>query len=99
MEVMLPPPNKGKKDREEKKVVYPIKVNGVMAYNEEHQWVLITKLPIDTLEQIKEIVSIYRSRWHIGDYHKVLKTGYQIDEIYLHSSRVSICLKFNRSTL
>lgn len=90
IEVMLPPPNKGKKDREEKKDVHPIKVNVVMAYNEEHEWVLITKLPIDTLEQIKEIVSIYRSRWHIEDYHKVLKTGYQIDEIYLHSSRETI---------
>lgn len=90
MEVILPPPNKGKKDREEKKDVHAIKVNVVMAYNEEHEWVLITKLPIDTLEQIKEIVSIYRSRWHIEDYHKVLKTGYQIDEIYLHSSRETI---------
>lgn len=46
---MLSPPNKGKKDREEKKDVHPIKVNVVMAYNEEHEWVLITKLPIDTL--------------------------------------------------
>ena len=28
--------------------------------------------------------------WDIEDYHKVLKTGYQVDEIYLHSSRQAI---------
>jgi Transposase Tn5 dimerisation domain len=61
-----------------------------MAYNDEHEWVLLTTLPIDSLDKLEEIVSIYRSRWHIEDYHKVLKTGYQIDEIYLHSSRETI---------
>lgn len=40
--------------------------------------------------QIKEIVTIYKSRWHIEDYHKILKTGYQVDEIYLHSSKEAI---------
>ena len=90
MEVTLPPPNKGKKDREEKSDFHPIKVNVVMAYNEEHEWVLLTQLPIDTLEQIEEIVNIYRSRCHFEDYHKILKTGYQIDEIYLHASRETI---------
>lgn len=90
IEVVLPPPNKSKKDRAEKKDAQPIKINVVMAYNDEHEWVLLTQLPIDTVEQIEEIVMIYRSRWHIEDYHKVLKTGYQIDEIYLHSSRETI---------
>lgn len=61
-----------------------------MAYNDEHEWVLLTQLPIITTEQMEEIVMVYRSRWHIEDYHKVLKTGYQIDEIYLHSSRETI---------
>lgn len=90
IEVTLPPPNKGKKDREAKKDAHPIKINAIMAYNDEHEWVLLTKLPIDKLDQIEEIVTIYRSRWHIEDYHKVLKTGYQIDEIYLHASRETI---------
>jgi hypothetical protein len=67
-----------------------IKVHAVMAFNAEVEWVLLTSLPIATLEQCKEIVNIYRSRWHIEDYHKVLKTGYQVDEIYLHSSRRAI---------
>lgn len=90
IEVLLPPPNKGKKDREQKNEVHPIKINAVLASNKEHEWVLLTQLPIATGEQIEEIVRIYRSRWHIEDYHKLLKTGYQIDEIYLHSSREAL---------
>lgn len=68
----------------------PITLNVVKAYNNEHEWLLLTQLPIETLEQIKEIVSIYKSRWHIEDYHKILKTGYQVDEIYLHTSKEAI---------
>lgn len=67
-----------------------ITVNVVMAYNDEHEWVLLTSLPIRTVDDIKEVVILYRCRWHIEDYHKVLKTGYQVDEIYLHSSRQAI---------
>ena len=67
-----------------------IKLNAVVAYNDEHQWVLITTLPIETEENLKEIITLYKARWHIEDFHKVLKTGYQVDEIYLHSSKETI---------
>ncbi len=67
-----------------------IDIGVIQAYNEEHEWVLLTNLACDTEEQIQEIVKIYRSRWHIEDFHKVLKTGYQVDEIYLHQSRETI---------
>jgi transposase Tn5 family protein len=89
-QVLLPPPHKSKEEHSGGKNTQAITVNAVMAYNDEHEWVLLTCLPIDTIEQIIEIVKIYRSRWHIEDYHKVLKTGYQIDEIYLHNSRETI---------
>jgi Transposase Tn5 dimerisation domain len=68
----------------------PIRVNVVMAYNETYCWILLTDLPVDNLEDCREVVIIYKSRWHIEDYHKILKTGYQIDELYLHSSRDAI---------
>ena len=68
----------------------PIKMNVMMAYNEEYCWILLTNLPIETQQQKRQVVTIYKSRWHIEDYHKILKTGYQIDEIYLHSSRQAI---------
>jgi Transposase Tn5 dimerisation domain len=90
IEVTIPPPNKFNKEQLEKYNYKSIKINVVIAYNEEHEWVLLTDLPISNIDEIKEIVTIYRSRWHIEDYHKVLKTGYQVDEIYLHSSRQAI---------
>lgn len=77
-------------DYKEEKGYTSITLNVVKAYNAEHEWILLTSLPIETLEQIKDIVTIYKSRWHIEDYHKVLKTGYQVDEIYLHSSEETI---------
>lgn len=87
--ILIPPPNNGK---EEKNInaYKAIPLNVVMAYDQDHEWVLLTNLPIDTQEQMNEVIFIYRSRWHIEDYHKVEKTGYQVDELYLHSSRQAI---------
>lgn len=88
--VVFPSPNKSKEEQAAKRNFSPITLNAIHAYNNEYEWILLTNLPITTLEQLKEITEIYRSRWHIEDYHKVLKTGYQVDEIYLHSSRDTI---------
>ena len=65
-------------------------VNAVKAYNEDYCWIVLTNLPVDTFEDCKTVLEIYKARWHIEDYHKVLKTGYQIDEIYLHASREAV---------
>ena len=86
----IPVPNKLKQEVIDKNKYTPIRLNVVVAYNENHKWTLLTTLPIKTILQIRKIVKIYRSRWHIEDYHKVLKTGYQVDEIYLHSSKEAI---------
>ena len=92
LEVTFPVPNRSKEEQKikEEEGYKPITVNVVKAYNNEYEWVLLTSLKTETLEQLKEVVNIYRSRWHIENYHKVLKTGYQVDEIYLHSSRQAI---------
>lgn len=87
--ITLPVPEMPQAYKEEKGYT-SITLNVVMAYNEEHEWILLTKLPIDSMGQIKEILTIYKSRWHIEDYHKILKTGYQVDEIYLHTSEETI---------
>ena len=89
-QITLPAPKHLNKEQIDANQYGPIKLHVVCAYDDEHQWILLTSLPIDTLEQLQEVVSIYQSRWHIEDYHKVLKTGYQVDEIYLHSSREAI---------
>jgi len=90
LKITLPVPKHFTKKNCETNHYGPIQIHVVMAYNEDHEWLLLTSLPIETREQIQEVVSIYRARWHIEDYHKVLKTGYQVDEIYLHNSRQTI---------
>lgn len=89
-QVTLPIPKNMPKDSITENGYTSITLNVVQAYNEEHEWILLTNLPIDTLDQIKKTVVIYKARWHVEDYHKVLKTGYQVDEIYLHTSKEAI---------
>jgi hypothetical protein len=38
-------------------------------------WVLITSEPIDTEEQVLQVVDLYRSRWLIEEFFKSIKTG------------------------
>lgn len=37
------------------------------------KWVLLTSLPVETIEQALEIIDIYRNRWHIEQLFRVLK--------------------------
>jgi hypothetical protein len=50
---MLPPVYKGKVVKEERRGFLPIKVNIVKAYNAEHEWFLLTTLPIESSSQIQ----------------------------------------------
>lgn len=90
IEVRIPAPYKPKGQREEQTSFPSFLVNAVKAYDDEHAWVLLTNLPIASSAELQEIVNIYKSRWHIEDFHKALKIGYQVDEIYLHRSRAAI---------
>jgi predicted nucleic acid-binding protein len=88
-EVTLPPPHRGKEGRNIKDY-NPIKVNVIKAYNDTYCWILFTNMPVDTQEGRQLVIQIYKKRWHIESFHKVTKTAYQADEIYLHSSREAI---------
>lgn len=46
------------------------------------QWVLITTLPIRTLQQVKLIIHYYTLRWQIEVYFKTLKSGCRVEERY-----------------
>lgn len=48
-------------------------------------WVLFTNEPIDTKDQILKIVDIYRARWVIEEFFKVLKTGCAFEQRQLES--------------
>ena len=43
------------------------------------QWLLITTLPIDDLEQVQQIVSYYSIRWQIEIYFRTVKSGCRIE--------------------
>jgi hypothetical protein len=49
------------------------------------QWTLWTSLPVDSPEQIAEVVDIYRQRWVIEEYFKALKTGCSYEARLLES--------------
>ncbi len=53
------------------------------------EWLLITNLPVENEEDVLKIIAIYRKRWLIEDYHKVLKTGFKIEDNQLkQASRI-----------
>lgn len=44
------------------------------------EWILLTKEPIDTIENIKRIIAIYRTRWLIEEFFKAIKTGCSFEQ-------------------
>ena len=58
-------------------------------------WLLITSLPIDTLEEIQLAIDYYVARWTIEVFFRVFKTGCKVEKIRLETlSRLKICLAF-----
>lgn len=49
-------------------------------------WVLLTTLPIDSVEQVELIIDCYRRRWLIEEYFKAIKTGCAYEKRQLESS-------------
>jgi len=43
------------------------------------EWILVTKVPVDNVEDAWERVKWYKWRWLLEDFHKVLKTGCGIE--------------------
>jgi hypothetical protein len=39
------------------------------------EWILLTSEPVDTAEQILQVVDFYRARWTIEEFFKAIKTG------------------------
>lgn len=60
-------------------------------------WLLITSLPIDSVEEILRVIDYYVARWIVEVYFRVLKTGCRVEEIQLETMhRVKNCLAFYR---
>jgi hypothetical protein len=43
------------------------------------EWLLLTNLPVDTLEQVLQVVQYYCCRWQIEIYFRVLKSGCRVE--------------------
>ncbi len=46
-------------------------------------WILLTSLPVDSLADALEIIRLYSLRWQIEVFHRVLKTGCQVEELQI----------------
>jgi hypothetical protein len=58
-------------------------------------WLLITTLPIDTVDDILLIIDYYVARWAVEVYFRVLKTGCRVEDIQLETThRLKNCLAF-----
>lgn len=44
------------------------------------QWLLLTTLPIDSVEQVQQIIEYYCLRWQIEVYFRTLKSGCRVEE-------------------
>jgi hypothetical protein len=80
VEVLPPDTAKGKD---------PIKGRYVRAWCDEDpdiEWILFTRSSVTSFEEALEIITIYRHRWIIEEYHKCLKTGCQIEKVQLGSA-------------
>lgn len=56
-------------------------------------WLLVTTLPIGTVEEILRVVRYYASRWIIETYFRTLKTGCRVEKIQLETKpRLLNCL-------
>jgi hypothetical protein len=78
----------------------PVTVNVVLvsevdppAGDEPVEWLLLTSLPIESLEQVRQIVQYYCVRWMIEVFFRVLKSGCRVEERqFEYMDRLLTCL-------
>ena len=56
-------------------------------------WLLITTLPINTMDEITLVINYYLARWAVEIYFRILKTGCRVEDIQLETMhRLKNCL-------
>jgi hypothetical protein len=57
------------------------------------EWILLTSLPIDTVDQVRLVVQYYSTRWMVEIFFRVLKSGCRVeDRRFEDASRLLPCL-------
>ena len=78
----------------------PVSVNVVLvreidppAGEQPVEWLLLTSLPIDTVEQVREVIQYYCVRWMIEVFFRTLKSGCRVEQRrFEHVDRLLPCL-------
>jgi len=61
--------------------------------HEPVEWILLTTMPIDTVEQVRRIVAYYAVRWMIEILFRTLKSGCRVEERrFEHLDRILPCV-------
>lgn len=61
--------------------------------DEPVEWLLLTNLPIDSVEQVRQIIQYYCTRWMIEVFFRVLKSGCRVEERrFEYMDRLLTCL-------
>jgi hypothetical protein len=79
-ELELLPPRNGPAGRA------PIRVWGVRVWNDTLEWLLLTTLPVESLDQALEIIAWYARRWTVEEFHKAWKTGCRAEQRQLEEA-------------
>jgi hypothetical protein len=78
----------------------PVTVNVVLVSevnpppdDEPIEWLLLTDLPIDSVDQVRQIIQYYCVRWMIEIFFRVLKSGCRVEErLFEYMDRLLTCL-------
>jgi hypothetical protein len=62
-----------------------VRVDEITESDDPIQWVLLTTESVEELDDALTVIEYYRARWTIEDWHKVLKTGCEIEERQLQT--------------
>lgn len=57
-----------------------VRENDPPAGEEPVEWLLLTSLPIDEIEQVRQVIQYYCVRWMIEVFFRVLKSGCRVEE-------------------
>jgi hypothetical protein len=85
--VSIQPPQKGASATGQPVAAWVVRVweEEPVEGEEPLEWILLTSVPVHTVEQAWERVEWYRARWIVEDYHQGLKTGCHIEERQLQT--------------
>lgn len=87
------PSRKGKKLPDVKVNLVLVREDDPPEGEEPIEWMLVTSLPIRTINQILAVVEYYCCRWEIEICFRILKSGCRVEELQLETTdRVSACL-------